>query len=332
MARRIVVIGDGGWGTALALVLHRCGHEVCVWGAFPEYVEEVRHSRINRKFLPGVTIPPEIEWVHDRTAAVAGADAVVIAVPSQFFEQTLAPFRPLLSPETQLLSVTKGLQGETGRRMSQVAAETLGASRVAALSGPSHAEEVARNVPTAVVIACPDAATALFFQRLFTVPTFRVYTSDDVVGVELGGALKNVIAIAAGACDGLGFGDNTKAALITRGLTEIARLGCALGARAETFSGLSGLGDLVVTCMSRHSRNRAVGERLGRGETLTEILATMEQVAEGVWTCRTARMLASKYGVEMPIVEQVFAVLYEGRRPIEAVQVLLMREQKQERV
>lgn len=332
MARRIAVIGDGGWGTALALVLHRCGHEVRVWGAFPEYVEEVRHNRINRKFLPGASIPPEIEWTHDRAAAVRDVDAIVVAVPSRFFEQTLAPFRSLVTPDTPLLSVTKGLQAETGRRMTEVAVEALGASCVAALSGPSHAEEVARNVPTAVVIACTDAGTALFFQRLFAVPTFRVYTSDDVVGVELGGALKNVIAIAAGACDGLGFGDNTKAALITRGLAEMARLGCAMGARPETFSGLSGLGDLVVTCMSRHSRNRAVGERLGRGETLAQILATMEQVAEGVWTCRTARMLASKYGVETPIVEQVFAVLYEGRRPADAVQALLTREQKQERV
>lgn len=330
MKMRIGIIGDGGWGTALALVLHQSGHEVRVWGAFPEYVEEVRRSRENRKFLPGVRIPDAIVWTHDRRNAAGDADAIVAAVPSKFYAETLRPFRDILPAKTPILSVTKGLERSSGRRMTEVAAEIFGRTQIAALSGPSHAEEVARNIPTAVVVASADRTCAEFFQSLFTIPAFRVYTSPDPIGVELGGALKNVIAIAAGACDGLGFGDNTKAALITRGLAEITRLGCAMGAKAETFAGLSGMGDLVVTCMSRHSRNRRVGERLGRGEPLEKILEEMEQVAEGVWTCGTALELAQRHRVEMPIAQHVHAVLRGDMRPGNAVQALLARPQKSE--
>jgi glycerol-3-phosphate dehydrogenase (NAD(P)+) len=330
MTARIGIIGDGGWGTALAIVLHQSGHEVRVWSAFADYADEVRRQRENRKFLPGVRIPDEIAWTHDRRELADGAEAVVVAVPSKFYADTLRPFRPILPADAPILSVTKGLERGTGRRMSKVAADVLDRPNVATLSGPSHAEEVARNIPTAVVAASTDRSLAEFFQKLFTMPTFRVYSSTDPLGVELGGALKNVIAIAAGACDGLGFGDNTKAALITRGLAEITRLGCAMGAKPETFAGLSGMGDLVVTCMSRHSRNRRVGERLGRGERLDAILADMEQVAEGVWTCQTALELAQRYSVDMPIVRQVHAVLYEGARPADAVQALLARQQKSE--
>lgn len=330
MKRTVGIIGDGGWGTALAMVLHQCGHDVRVWGPFADYVEAVRRHRENKKFLPGVKVPERIDWTHDRAEVVNAADAVIVAVPSKYYADTLRTFRSMMTPDRPVLSVTKGLEHPSGKRMTQVAAEVLGVGAVAALSGPSHAEEVARGVPTAVVVASEDESRALFFQKLFTLPTFRVYLSTDAVGVELGGALKNVMAIAAGVSDGLGYGDNTKAALITRGLAEMTRLGLAMGAKAETFAGLSGLGDLVVTCTSRHSRNRGVGERIGRGESLSEILASMEQVAEGVWTCRTALELAKRYGVEMPIAQHVHAVLYEGMKPQEAVQALLAREQKRE--
>ena len=229
------------------------------------------------------------------------------------------------------MSVTKGLDEATGRRMTQVAGDTLGDAAVAALSGPSLAAEVARGIPTAVTVACPDQGRAQRLQGLFNTPSFRVYTSDDVIGVELGGALKNVMALAAGVCDGIGFGDNSKAALITRGLAEMARLGAALGAHRATFAGLSGMGDLVVTCTSRLSRNRGVGERLGRGERLPDILAGMQQVAEGVWTCGTARALAAERGVETPIVDEVHAILREGKNPRQAFMDLMSREPRPER-
>lgn len=326
----ITVIGDGGWGTALALVLARKGHAVTVWGAFADYIEEIRAGRTNPRFLPGVELPPEIEFTVDRAAA-ASADAVVIAVPSRYFADVVSSFAPHIRRHTPAVSVTKGLDQRTGHRMTELAEELLGRRAVAALSGPSHAEEVARGIPSAVVVGCADGSIATLFQDLFMSPAFRVYTSDDVIGVEFGGALKNVIAIAAGACDGIGFGDNSKAALMTRGLAEISRLGCALGAHPATFAGLSGMGDLVVTCTSRHSRNRGVGERLGRGETWEQIQRGMVQVAEGVWTSGTARMLARERKVDVPITEAVYAVIYEGKSPHKAVEELLTREAKPER-
>ena len=329
--RRIAVIGDGGWGSALALVLHRNGHRVRVWGPFADYIARIREERENVKFLPGADLPPEIEWTADRSEAVDGADAAVLAVPSRFYREVVGSFAPHIPKSALVVSVTKGLDKDTGRRMTEVAQDFLAHGPVAALSGPSHAEEVARGIPTAVVIACADHDRAVALQKLFMNPAFRVYTSDDVVGVELGGALKNVIAIAAGASDGIGFGDNTKAALITRGLAEITRLGTALGAHPATFAGLSGMGDLVVTCASRYSRNRAVGERLGRGEKIEDILKSMEQVAEGVWTCSTALRLASEHQVDVPITEEVDAVICKGKDPRHAVQSLLSRDPKPER-
>jgi len=323
--KTIAVIGDGGWGTALALVLAKNGQHVRLWGAFPEYLDEIRRTGENKKFLPGVPLPAELEWVADRAEAVAGADVVVLAVPSKFYRATLAPFAALLPREALVVSVTKGLDRDTGHRMTQVAREILHHAHVAALSGPSHAEEVARGIPTAVTIACTDHAHAVALQKIFSNGAFRVYTSADVAGVELGGALKNVIAIAAGACDGIGYGDNTKAALMTRGLAEMTRLGGALGAHLSTFAGLSGLGDLIVTCTSRHSRNRMVGERLGRGESIRQILDSMAQVAEGVWTCTTAREVARQHGLRAPITEEVCAVINEGKDPRAAVQALLTR-------
>jgi glycerol-3-phosphate dehydrogenase (NAD(P)+) len=327
---RAAVIGDGGWGTALALRLHRNGHDVRVWGPFPDYLDEIRRERANRKFLPGVPLPEAIAWEAEPAAAAAGADLVVLAVPSAYFAGVATRFAPHLPADATLVSVTKGLDAHTHRRMTVVAGEILGKGPVAALSGPSFAEEVAREMPTAVVVACADAGRARRLQRAFGAPAFRVYTSDDPAGVEFGGALKNVIAIAAGACDGIGFGDNTKAALLTRGLAEITRLGAALGAHVATFAGLSGLGDLIVTCTSRHSRNRMVGERLGRGETMKQILDSMAQVAEGVWTCSTALEVARRHGLRAPITEEVCAVVHDGKNPRAAVQALLTRELRAE--
>jgi glycerol-3-phosphate dehydrogenase (NAD(P)+) len=329
--KTIAIIGDGGWGTALALVLRRNGHRVRVWGPFKDDIERIRRERENVKFLPGADLPPEIVWTADRDEAVAGADTLVLAVPSRFFREVAGSFASCAPKTALVVSVTKGLDKDTGHRMTEVAQALLQQDAVAALSGPSHAEEVARGIPTAVVIACADHAHAGALQKLFMNPLLRIYTSDDVVGVELAGALKNVIAIAAGVSDGIGYGDNTKAALITRGLAEITRLGSALGAHPATFAGLSGMGDLVVTCTSRYSRNRAVGERLGRGEKIDSILKSMEQVAEGVWTCATALRLAHEHNVEVPITEEVNAVIHEGKDPKAAVQSLLSRDPKPER-
>ena len=260
-----------------------------------------------------------------------GAEAIVLAVPTKFYSQVTSTFSDLIEKNALLVSVSKGLDRESHKRMTEVASNVFHGSSVAALSGPSHAEEVAKGVPSAVVIACENQNVSEALQQLFTNAAFRVYTSDDVAGTELGGALKNVIAIAAGVCDGIGFGDNTKAALMTRGLAEMTRLGTALGAHPSTFSGLSGMGDLIVTCTSNLSRNRSVGERLGKGETIEEIQNAMEQVAEGVWNCINARELAHEHGVEVPITSEVCAVVHEGKDPKEAVQSLLDRNPRPER-
>ena len=326
----VAIIGDGGWGTALAVILHSNGHAVRVWGPFEDYIAEIRHRHKNEKFLPGIKLPPDILLTADKAEAVAGTDVVILAVPSRYFRPVLESFAALIPSSEPVLSVTKGLDEKTGKRMTEVAEELL-KRPVAALSGPSLAAEVARGIPTAVTVACADAGIAQRFQSLFMNPAFRVYTSDDVIGAELGGALKNVVAIAAGACDGIGFGDNTKAALMTRGLAEMGRLGCALGAHPATFAGLSGMGDLVVTCFSRHSRNRAVGERLGRGESIRQILDSMEQVAEGVWTCSTARAVAAQLNISVPITDEVYGVIYEGKDPRAAVQALMTRDPRPER-
>lgn len=324
----VAILGDGGWGTALALVLHKNGHRVTLWGHDPAYVERMRAAGENITFLKGVPLPPDFTLTADPAAAVNGADAVVVAIPSKFYTETLSRFRGLVRPEQLVVNVSKGLRDD--RRLSELAGQVLGHPSVAALSGPSHAEEVARGTPTAVTVACPEPARAEAWQRIFSNRIFRVYTSGDAAGVELGGALKNVIAIAAGFCDGIGFGDNTKAALMTRGLAEMARLGVKLGARPETFSGLSGMGDLIVTCCSKHSRNRGVGERLGRGEKIADILASMQMIAEGVFNSRTAWEAAQRHGIEMPITEAVFRVIHEGHDPRAAVEALLARTPREE--
>ena len=330
---RVAVIGDGGWGTALALALARHGHAPCVWGPDAAYLGEIRATRRNRKFLPGVELPEAIGWTADPAEALAGAEAVVMVVPSKYVRATLERFagsyRAAGAPP--VVSATKGFDETTLERMTEILSELWGARHPAALSGPSIAPETARGVPTAVTIACADETLARRFQELFTGDAFRAYTSDDVRGVELGGALKNVIALAAGVCDGLGFGNNAKAALITRGLAEMARLGVALGAHPQTFYGLSGIGDLMVTCMSPQSRNRTVGERLGRGESVAQILSGMEQVAEGVCTCGPALALAREAGVAAPVLEQVDAILHGGKKPKDAVVELMRRDPRAER-
>jgi glycerol-3-phosphate dehydrogenase (NAD(P)+) len=330
---KIAVLGDGGWGTALALTLVRNGQAPCVWGPAADYIAEIRTTRRNRKFLPGVELPAEIEWTADPARVLQGAEAVVLVVPSRYMravlERCAGAYRAAGAPP--VVSATKGFDEATHARMTATIAAIWGGQSPAALSGPSIAPETARGVPTAVTVACADAAVAQRFQDLFSGDAFRVYTSDDVTGVELGGALKNVIALAAGVCDGLGFGHNAKAALITRGLAEMTRLGAALGAHPQTFYGLSGVGDLMVTCMSPQSRNRTVGERIGRGEAVGEILGGMEQVAEGVWTCGPALALAQSAGVAVPVMEQVDAILHRGKPPQAAVVELMRRDPRAER-
>jgi glycerol-3-phosphate dehydrogenase (NAD(P)+) len=323
----IAIIGAGGWGTALSLLLCRQGRRVRLWVFEPHYVEEMRAKRENTHFLPGVTLPPEVELGSDMAWAVDGADLVVLASPSHAMRSVCRRLPRLTAP---IVNVAKGIENETGKCMTELIAEEQPAAPLAALSGPSHAEEVARGVPTAVVVASRDADLAMRVQQIFLTDRFRVYTSDDVIGVQMGGALKNVIGIAAGIADGLGLGDNAKAALVTRGQAEMARLGVARGSRRETFFGLSGIGDLIVTCFSKWSRNRHVGERLGRGETLDQILATMEMVAEGVRTTRAAKSLSEKLAVDVPITSEVYQVLYAGKKPKQALANLMAREAKSE--
>ncbi len=328
---RVTVLGDGGWGTALALLLHRHGHAVRLWSPFPDYAEQLRRTRENAKFLPGVPLPPDLLITADRAEAAADARTVVLATPSEFYTGVLASFAAFLPRTADVVSVTKGLDPSTHRRMSEVAESILGRGPIAVLSGPSFAEEVARGLPAAVVVAAGDAALAHRLQRLFGGETFRVYTSDDVIGVELGGALKNVIAIAAGACDGLGLGFGAKAALVTRGLAEITRLGVAGGAHAATLAGLSGVGDLTLTCFGRLSRNRQVGERIGRGESVGAILSGMAQVAEGVRTAGTACARAADAGIEMPIADAVRRLVRGDLDPRRALKMLMTRDPRPER-
>jgi glycerol-3-phosphate dehydrogenase (NAD(P)+) len=324
----ITVLGAGGWGTALAKLLTETeAHHVVLWGYNPEHLDELRRTGRNQRYLPGIPLPAGLTLETDMALALAEAECVVMAVPSKGFR---AVCRALRSFTGTIVSVTKGIEYDTGWTMSAVLREVASGARVAALSGPSLALEVARGVPTAVVAASLDEQTSERVQQLFHRPAFRVYRSTDVVGVELGGALKNVIAIGAGTADGLGFGDNSKAALITRAIAEMRRLGTACGASPETFAGLSGLGDLTVTCFSRLSRNRGFGERLGRGEKVADILAATETVAEGHPTSRSAYRLARRLHVSTPIMDEVYAMLYEEKNAGQALRDLLGRDSKAE--
>ena len=327
---KIAVIGDGGWGTANAMLLAGYGHEVTLWGAFPEYIEEMKKTRRNEKFLKGVTLPENLKLTGDRAEAVAGAEVVVLAPPSKFFTSVVSSFKDLITPEMLVVSITKGLCEKTNRRMTDLGEEILGTGPIVALAGPTHAEEVSRGIPTTIVAACPDAAKAKRVQEIWSGPLFRVYTSNDPVGVEIGGAVKNVLAIAVGCSDGMGFGDNTRAALITRGLVEMKRFVLAYGGQEETLNGLAGIGDLIVTCTSKHSRNHSVGERLGRGEKIADILGSMQMVAEGVWNAKVVHEIAKKLGVEMPICELVYALCYKDFNAKDAVAAMMGRELKSE--
>ena len=327
---KIAVIGDGGWGTANAMLLAGYGHDVTLWGAFPEYIEEMRKTRRNEKFLKGVELPANLKLESDRAKAVAGVEVVVLAPPSKYFTSVVEGFKGLVTKDMLVVSITKGLCEKTNRRMTDLGAEILETGPIVALAGPTHAEEVSRGIPTAIVAACTDAAKAKRVQEIWSGPKFRVYTSPDPVGVEIGGAVKNVLAISVGCSDGMGFGDNTRAALITRGLVEMKRFVLAYGGLEETLNGLAGIGDLIVTCTSVHSRNHTVGERLGKGEKIKDILGSMQMVAEGVWNSKVVHEIAKRLGVEMPICEMVYAICYKGLPAVDAEKMVMERKLKSE--
>lgn len=319
----VAVIGSGGWGTALATVLHKNGHPVTLWSFQAQESETLARTREN-PLLKGVMIPEEIHCT-SRTDCVCGKDMVVMATPSFGIRATAKAIAPHLAENTIVVSVTKGIEPDTCKRMSEIVAEETGKT-VAVLSGPSHAEEVGRGVPTGCVAACSDHTIAHQVQDAFMNENFRVYASPDVAGVELGAALKNVIALCAGICDGMGYGDNTKALLMTRGLTEVARLGMALGSRPETFAGLAGVGDLIVTCTSMHSRNRRAGILIGKGKTPAQAMEEVGAVVEGYYAAKSAWQLAQRTGVEMPIAREAYAVLYEGKEAQAALRDLMQRQ------
>ena len=325
---RIAVIGAGGWGTALANLMASKGLPVTLWGFEPHHVAELQATRINTPFLPGIRLHDNVTATSEMADA-ADAELLLVVPPSKGM-RGVATRLAAVNPKGILVSFTKGIEQGTGMRMSEILREALPSSHIAVLSGPSHAEEVATSMPTAVVLGCEDTAIATKVQLALNSQTFRVYTSTDVAGIELGGALKNIFAIAAGVSDGLGFGDNSKAALVTRALVELVRLGTALGGRRATFRGLSGIGDLMVTCFSRHSRNRSVGERLGRGETPEQIAASMQMIAEGVPTALSAYECARRLGIETPIIDAVHGLLYTGKSGREVMLEILSREPKPE--
>ena len=327
---RIAIIGDGGWGTTLAVLLAKKGYDLTLWGAFKGYTETMIKTRVNPKFLPGIKIPSQIKITSDIKKAVTDKEIIVLAVPSQYTRLTLKKMVGNFTKKTIFLSVTKGIEVGSSKRISEVVQAELGPVRLAVLSGPTIASEVANQIPTTAVVASTDQGIRKIIQTVFSTKRFRVYTNSDVVGVELGGSLKNVIAIACGVSDGLGFGTNTKAAILTRGIAEISRLGIAMGAKLKTFSGISGLGDLVTTCISTQSRNRRVGELIGRGKNLKEICQHMQMVAEGVPTAKSAYALSLKFKIDMPIVKEVYQLLYKHKSPCLAVEDLMARKNKEE--
>ncbi len=329
----IGVLGAGSWGTTLATLLHYNHHQVCLWSYRREDAECILKTRYNASYLPELFIPPEIGVYHETEPVAIGKDILVLATPAQYVRSVLSQISANTIGSPIIVNVAKGIERGTLQRMSEVVHETLQAipqEHYACLSGPSHAEEVSIQIPTSVVVASSSNRTVQVVQSVFMTKYFRVYGSADVLGVELGGSLKNVIAIGAGIIDGVGFGDNTKSALITRGIAEMRRLGVALGADPHTFAGLSGLGDLIVTCMSKHSRNRFVGQEIGKGKKLSEIVNSMNMVAEGIETTRSAYDLSMKYKIEMPIVHQVYRILFEDKDPRQATTDLMTREAKDE--
>ena len=324
---KIGIIGSGTWGTAISILLHNNGHEVTIWSAIPEEIDEMAATR-KHKNLPEVTLPESLRLTKDLKEAMEGKDLLVMAVPSVFVRSTAKRMKPYLHDGQIIVDVAKGIEESTLFTMSQIIEEDLPTAQVAALSGPSHAEEVSRGLPTTCVAGAHKKAVAEYIQSVFMSPVFRVYTSPDMLGIEIGAALKNVVALAAGIADGLGYGDNTKAALITRGMAEIARLGMAMGGKYQTFAGLSGIGDLIVTCASMHSRNRRAGILIGKGYSMEEAMKEVQMVVEGVYSAKAAMALAKKYEVPMPIVEQVNRVLFEGMPASEAVSELMLRDKR----
>jgi glycerol-3-phosphate dehydrogenase (NAD(P)+) len=328
--KRIAILGAGGMGTALSLLFERGGAEVRLWSRDPEHSHDFARRRVNERHLPGVIVPETVRITDKGEAAAADAELLVAAIPTQYLRGALESLACVLPAGVPVLSVVKGIEFGTFARPSQIVEEVLGPRSVAVLSGPSHAEELARGLPASVVVSSTDLALAVRARDMLSYEAFRVYTSTDTLGVELAGALKNILGIAAGICDGLGFGDNAKAALLTRGLVEIARLGVNLGARSDTFYGLAGVGDVVTTCYSPYGRNRSVGERIGRGESIDQVLAGMVNVAEGVATTRSVHSLAAERGVEMPITAELYRVLFEAKSPRAAVVDLMVRMPKGE--
>lgn len=328
--KRISVIGDGGWGTTLAIYLDAQGYDVHVWGAFEDYAAQVAQKRENVKFLPGIKISKKIRWDSDLASAVCDADLIVLASPSQYLADVLKKIRTLDYSKKIFLSVVKGIETESLKRMSQVIREELGNVPLAVLSGPTIASELARGIVTTAVIASNDKSLATQLQKVVHSKIFRIYTNSDIIGVELGGSVKNVIALACGICDGLGLGTNAKAAVLSRGLAEMARLGAAMGAKKETFYGLAGLGDLVTTCVNASSRNRTVGEAIGQGKNINQILKSMSMVAEGVTTAKAVYRLSKKLKIKMPISEEVYNIIYKEKRVEAALESLMARGFKPE--
>lgn len=329
---KIGIIGAGSWGIALAWLLRNNGHQITVWSVLDEEIHMLKEFHEQKEKLPGVILSEDTEFTTDLEEAIKGKDALVLAVPSPFTRSTAAKMAPYVSKGQKIINVAKGIEEKTLMTLSEIIEEEISSANVAVLSGPSHAEEVGKGIPTTIVVGSKDRETAEYLQNLFMSPVFRVYISSDVPGIELGAALKNVVALAAGMADGLGYGDNTKAALITRGIAEIARLGISMGGRIETFYGLTGIGDLIVTCASMHSRNRRAGILIGQGASMEEAMKEVKMVVEGVYSAKAGYALSRKYQVSMPIIEQVNRILFEGMPASEAVKELMLRDKKVENI
>ena len=329
---KISVIGSGGWGIALTILLHKNRHDLTIWSFDKREAEELKTTRENKTKLPNILLPEDIKVTDDLKEAVDNKDVLILAVPSKAIRSVSKSLKDIIKDNQIIVNVAKGLEEDTLKTMTDIIEEELKGKnpQVAVLSGPSHAEEVGKGIPTTCVVSAHNKELTLYLQNIFMNPSFRVYTSPDMLGVEIGGALKNVIALAAGIADGLNYGDNTKAALITRGIKEISALGVAMGGEQSTFYGLTGLGDLIVTCASMHSRNRRAGILLGQGKTLDEAIKEVNMVVEGVYSAKSALMAAKKYNVEIPIIEQVNAVLFENKNAAEAVNELMIRDKKLE--
>ena len=326
---KITILGGGTWGIALALLLDRNGHEVKIWSAVSSEITYLKENH-GCKQLPGVTLPDSISYTTDDLEAVSGRDLLVMVVASSYTRSTARRLAPLVKDGQKIVCVAKGIEEGTLKTQTEQVKDEIPQAVLSVLSGPSHAEEVSKFMPTTVVVGCEDKEIAKYIQNIFMCDCFRVYTSSDVLGIELGGSIKNVIALAAGISDGLGYGDNAKAAIITRGIAEMTRLGLAMGGKAETFAGLTGIGDLIVTCASMHSRNRRAGILIGQGKTLKEALDEVQMVVEGVYSAKAAKALAEKYDVQMPIVEEVNKVLFEDKKAAASFADLMMRERKDE--